>query len=169
MQKLLCKSKNGLNVTYDPVHSHAATHLADTPQLKDLVSEIVTSIDLDGQEVKKHFKMGRVVGACDVVEINDNDEIVYGVRRNREDDGLVPFTKTTSAQPCQDVTVQLLPQKDGTYILSSAWIGTFDDDDEPFPQSSNATERSIEYWKRWAFVYGSQEILPGTETAIRPW
>jgi hypothetical protein len=169
MQKLLYKSKNGVSVTYDPVHSHAATHLKDTPQLAILVAEVVGNMDLTGQEVAKHVDLGRVVGTCDVVAVDETDEIVYGVRKNRDDDGLVPFTKTREAEPCPYVAVHLLPQEDGTYILSSAWIGTFDDDDEPFPQSPNATNRSAEYWKHFAFVYGSQEMIPGTQTTSRPW
>lgn len=169
MQKPLCKSKNGVTATYDPIHSHAATHLQDTPELKDLVIEVVASLNLTGQKIARHFDLGRIVGTTDVVAVDDTDEMVYGMRKNREDDGLVPFTKTRRAKPCSYVTIQLAPQNDGTYELTSAWIGTFDDDDEPFPQSPNATERSVEYWRHWAFVYGSQEIVPGTETKICPW
>ncbi len=168
-QQLLGSSKNGVKVTYDPVHSHAATHLQDTAQLKSLVVEVIGGMDLNGQVVARHVDMGRIVGTSDVVDVDETDKIIYAVRKNRQDDGLVPFTKTRKAQPCQYVTVQLVPQADGSYKLSSAWIGTFDEDDEPFPQSSRATKRSVEYWQRFAFVWGSQEIVPGTETANHPW
>ena len=104
-----------------------------------------------------------------MVEVDDSDEIVYGVRINREDDGLVPFTKSRPAKPCPFVTIQLHPQPDDTYILASAWIGPWDEDDQPFPQSPHATAKSVEYWRRYAFVYGSQEIIPGTETPDAPW
>lgn len=168
MQKLLGTSKNGVQVTYDPVHSHAATHLEDTPQLEGLVAEIVADLDMNGQTVAKHIDMGRVVGTCDVVATDETDEIVYGVRKNRADDGLVLFTKTRAAEPCQYVTVQLVPQHNNTYELTSAWIGTFDDD-EPFPGSKKANNQSVAYWRVHAFVYGSQEIIAGTETTARPW
>lgn len=167
--KILCKSKNGVSVTYDPTGSHAATHLEDTPQLADLVTEVVSHMELTGQKVAHHVDMGRVVGTCDVVTVDDTDEIVYGVRKNRDEDGLVPFTKSRQAEPCPYVTVHLVPKEDGTYELLSAWIGTFDDDDQPFPQSPLATDKSVEFWEHLAFVYGSQEIVPGTETTIRPW
>lgn len=169
MQKFLCKSKNGIRVTYDPISSHAATHLEDTPQLADLVTELIGTLELTGQTIKRHFDMGRNVGTTDVISVDKTDVIVYGVRKNREDDGLVPFTKSRPAEPCQYVTIQLSPKNDGTYELLSAWIGTFDDGDQPFPQSPSATDKSIEFWSRLAFVYGSQEIIPGTETSIRPW
>lgn len=67
--------------------------------------------------------------------------------------------------------MHLIPQADGTYVLSSAWIGIFGgkNEDEPFPQSPDATNRSIDFWNKRAFVYGSQEIVPGTVTTARPW
>ncbi len=160
-QQPLGVSKNGVKVTYDAVNSHAATHLEDTPQLKSLVREVVESMELNGQEIKTHVDMGRIVGTCDVVDVNETDDIIYGVRKNRWDDGLVPFTKTREAEPCRHVAIQLVPQEDGTYELSSAWIGTFDeDDDEPFPQSPNATKRSAEYWNCHAFVWGAKKFCP---------
>lgn len=168
MQKFLCKSKNGVSVTYDPVHSHAATHLEDTPQLAGLVAEVTGNMDLTGQAVAQHVDLGRIIGTCDVVAVDETDSIIYGIRKNRYDDGLVPFTNTRKAQSCRYVTVQLVPKRDGTYELLSAWIGTWDDD-EPFPLSQNANARSIDYWSHFAFVLGSQEIVPGTRSTTRPW
>jgi len=112
--------------------------------------------------------MGRTVGTSDVVEVDESDEIVYGNRKNRDDDGLVPFVKTRQAQPSPFVSVYLVPQPDETYELSSAWIGTYGDD-EPFPGSVYANEKSADYWHHHAFVYGIQEIVEGTETLISPW
>lgn len=161
-----------MRVLYDPVHSHAATHLNDTPNLKALVQELISSLELTGEEIARHFDMGRVVGTCDVVMVDDSDEIVYAVRKNREDDGPVPFVKNRQGDPCPYVAVHLAPQADGTYILSSAWIGKFGTigvDDEPFPLAKDANERSAAFWDKHAFIYGSQEITPGTETKERPW
>ena len=169
MLDIIATSKNGVEVMYDPIHSHAATHLDDTPGLKQLVQELVGDLELTGQEIARHYDMKRVVGVCDVVNIEDTDEIVYGVRKNREDDGLVPFVKNREGDPCKLVAIHLVPQPDHSYILSSTWIGPFTDDDEPFPLSKNANEKSIDFWNRRAFVYGSQEIIAGTETNVRPW
>jgi hypothetical protein len=144
-------------------------HIEDTPELASLVKEVVGTLALSGQELAQHFDLGRVVGTCDVVNVTDSDELVYGIRKNREDDGLVPFVKNRQGDPCPYVAVHLLPQPDKSYILSSAWIGTFGEDDEPFPQSQDANERSVDFWNRHAFVYGSQEIMPSTETANKPW
>src|ERR1017187_8356671 len=111
MQKFLCKSKNGVSVIYDPTYSHAATHLEDATQLASLVTEAVGTMDLTGQKVTQHFDMGRIVGTCDVIAVDETDGIIYGVRKNRDDDGLVPFTKSREAEPCPYVTVQLAPNK----------------------------------------------------------
>lgn len=168
-KELLAVSKNGVAVHYDPIYSHAATHFEDTPQLKELVQEIIEGLELQGQEIATHLDMGRVVGTCDVVEVDDTDQILYGKRKNRDEDGLVPFTKSRQGESCRNVAVHLVPQNDGGYILSSAWIGTFGEDDEPFPGSPHATERSVDFWSKRAFVYGSQEIVAGTETTKKPW
>ena len=167
--EVFAESKNGVKVKYDTVNSHAVTHFEDTPHLKELVKEVVSNIILEGQEVASHIDVGRVVGTCDVVDVDETDEIVYGKRKNRDDDGLVPFKKSWQGEPCSKVAVHLLPQTENTYILSSAWIGTFGEDDEPFPESLNANERSVNFWNQHAFVYGSQEITEGTETTARPW
>jgi hypothetical protein len=168
--KFIGKSHNGVSVAYEPIYSHAATHFEDTPQLEKLVAEVIKDLNLTGESVTKHFDMGRIIGTCDVVDVDESDEIVYGQRKNRASDGLVPFTKSRKGSPCQYVAVQLLPQSKDLYILASAWIGTFDPkEDQPFPNSPDATSESISYWDTHAFVYGSQEIVPGTQTPIRPW
>lgn len=167
--ELIACSANDINVIYDTVHSHAATHLEDTPQLKELVREVIEGMILEDKEVATYVDMGREVGTCDVVAVDESDKIVYGKRKNRTDDGYVPFTKSRGGDPCPYVSVHLIKQPNEDYILSSTWIGTYGDDDEPFPQSPNASERSISFWKKHAFVWGSQEIQPGTLREDCPW
>lgn len=166
--EFLCNSANGKKVFFDNVDSHASTHLEDTPQLKNLVTEVISNMDLGEQEIATHVDMGRVIGVCDVVDTDEKDEIIYGVRKNRKEDGLVPFTKTRKARPCSSVAIHLMLKPDNSYELLSTWIGEFGND-EPFPQSPDATSRSIDFWSKRAFVYGSQEIVLGTETSFRPW
>ena len=163
------KSKNGISVFVDPLHSHAVTHLKDTPHLKELVIEAISNLELRGKEVARHVEMGRFVGICDVVKVGADDTLIYGVRKNRDNDGLVPFVKNREGDPCSYVALHIVPLEDKTYLLSSAWIGLFGGDDEPFPQSPDATPRSVAYWNKHAFIYGSQEIMAGTETPVCPW
>lgn len=53
------------------------------------------------------------------------------MQKNRVDDGLIPFVKNRDGEHCPFVTIVLLRQSNGTYHLSSAWIGVIDD--MPFP------------------------------------
>lgn len=147
----LCISKNNKKVFYDPVGSHAATHFDDTPNLKEIVSEIVSGMDLTDEIVAKEFDMNRPVGDCDVVEIDESDVIVYAMRKNREDQGRVPFTKSRSTTPSSLVSVYLVQESEDSYELSSAWIGELDS--PPFPEMENATNESIPYWSKRAFVW----------------
>lgn len=166
----LCRSKNDVEVVYDPIYSHAATHFEDTQQLKTLVIEILQNMILEGEKIATHVDMGRIVGTCDVVEVDDIDEIVYGVRKNRTEEGHVPFTKTREPKPCCSVAVVLDRKTPDLYELSSAWIGTYgEDEDEPFPNAPDANERSKDFWNKHAFVWGSQEIQPGTLLLDCPW
>lgn len=166
---LLCKTKDNFEVYYDPISSHAATHFNDAPNLKELVIELLEGLETGGKEIARHFDMGKPIGTMDVVRVDDTDELVYATRMNRESDGLVPFVKSRKGNPCPYVAVHLVPQLNGVYILESAWIGTFGGDDEPFPMAKDATPRSVEFWSKHAFVWGSQGIEPESVTTTRPW
>jgi len=169
MQKyeLLCKSTNDKNIVFDPINSHTATHFNDAPKLRSLAEELLSNMALEGELVAKDFDMGRTIGNSDVVEIDDSDVIVYAMRKSREDQGYVPFTKSRTSQPSQIISVYLIRKDDETYELSSTWIGELDS--PAFPQMHNATEDSIPYWEKHAFVWESQEIIPGTKITNRPW
>ncbi|MDB5184788.1 MAG: hypothetical protein JWN38_596 [Candidatus Saccharibacteria bacterium] len=166
-QEFLCITQNGVSVSYDPIDSHAATHFDDTPQLKELVIEVLTTSTLVADREAFDIDLGRVVGTTDVVTVDTSDEIVYAVRKNRDDNEYVPFTKSRPAEPSSWVTVSLDKQPDGHYILFSAWIGRYDD--PPFPGTEYETPESRPYWTEHAFVWGSQVIKPGTETTTCPW
>ena len=169
MQKFefLCKSANDKKIVFDPINSHTATHFNDAPKLRSLAEELFSNITLEEDLIAKEFDMGRIIGDSDVVEIDGSDEIVYAMRKSREDQGYVPFTKSRPSQPSQIMSIYLVRKDDETYELSSTWIGEFDS--PAFPQMDNATEESIPYWQNHAFVWGSQETIPGTEITNHPW
>ena len=167
MYRELCVSKNGKQVYFDSEHSHAATHFADTPQLKALVREVLQNTNIEDENLEFDLDMGREIGTCDVVETDTTDVIVYALRKNRTEQGYVPFTKSRPAQPDSNISISLVADTDGTYHLSSAWIGTWDD--PPFPGQPHATPERRPYWSTHAFVWGSQEIEPGSELRNCPW
>lgn len=168
-RELLATSANGRKVYYRNPHSHAALHFQDTPGLREAAAEAVRGMTLTEKDLGTQVDLGRIVGACDVVSTTPDDEIIYGVRNQRFQDGLVPFVKHRQGDPTSSVALHLVLQEDGSYDLSSSWFGVYDGDDEPFPQAPEATPRSVSYWDSHAFVYGSQAIEPGTETTEKPW
>jgi hypothetical protein len=167
MNERLCVSRNGKYVYYDSVNSHAAAHFADTPQLKGLAVEVLENRDIHNDSLEFDLDMGRTVGTCDVVETDETDDLVYALRKNHLEQGFVPFTKSRAAQPDSHISISLIANKDGTYQLSSAWIGAWDD--PPFPQQPNATAESKQYWSKHAFVWGGQAIEPGSAINNCPW
>ena len=166
-EELLCTSKNNKRVIFDPLSSHTATHFKDTPKLRELVEELLSNMVIDGHLIAKDFDLGQIIGDSDVVEVNDTDELIFAMRKNREDQGFVPFTKSRPPQPSRLLSIYLAYKDSGTYELLSSWIGEFES--PPFPLMNNATAHSIPYWTKHAFVWGSQEIIPGTENYKRPW
>ncbi len=163
----ICKSANSKSVMYNPVNSHTARHFKDAPRLKGLIEELLSQMVLKGDLIAKDVDMGRMIGNSDVVEIDESDEIIYAMRKSREDQGYVPFTKSRNPQPSQFISIYLVRKDSNTYELSSAWIGEYES--PAFPQMNNASADSIPYWEKHAFAWGSQEIIPGTEITNCPW
>jgi hypothetical protein len=165
--EMLCISKDEKNIYYDTERSHAATHFADTPGLRDLVIEVLGKRIVAGNDLWFTTALDTVIGTSDVVDVDESDDIIYAIRKNRTEQGYVPFTKSRLAQESSYVSIALEDRGAETYSVSSAWIGTWDD--PPFPQQPHATAESIPYWNTHAFVWGSQEIESGTEIPTRPW
>lgn len=99
--------------------------------------------------------------------MEEKDDIVYALRKNRQEQGYVPFTKSRKAQLNSHVSMHLNKIDSDNYELASAWIGEMDS--PPFPEDPNATADSSEYWSKHAFVWGSQEIISGSEQIVCPW
>ncbi len=158
-------SANNIKVWYDPVCSHAATHIQDTPTLLGLAQEVISQTTVTGPYMQFHVDFGRTVGTTDLVQNKPSDEIVYAKRKNREN--YTVFNKTQQAQPCSIVTVALEEQDDGTYELVSTWIGP--SDSPSLPGTEREVPESKEFWAKHAFAWGNQEIQPGSETMHCPW
>ncbi|HSH56106.1 MAG TPA: hypothetical protein VK983_04755 [Candidatus Limnocylindrales bacterium] len=162
--ELLGQMRDGVDVVYDNQSSHAATHFADTPGLRELVQEVIGHTVSTGEPMWFETDMGREVGTTDLVETDEQDDIVYDKRIGRE--GYSRFTRSQQPAPCRLVTVALELFRDGQYELTSAWIGPVG---VPFPDAPVATRESQVYWSCHALVWGSQEIQPGSERPDCPW
>jgi hypothetical protein len=165
--ELLCVSANGKNIVFDPFNSHTATHFNDDPTLRGVAEELLTGMTLEGDLIAKDVDMGKIVGNSDVVETDDKDDIVYAMRKNREDQGYVPFTKSQSSQPSTKISIYLVKKDYKIYELSSVWVGEYES--PMFPQMNNATAESVSYWRKHAFVWGSQEIISSSILTKCPW
>ncbi len=163
-REFFARSKNGIEVTYDPVHSHASTHFEDTPQIRPYVKSILEKTDISGDIMEFDANTGQPLGMSDLVETNESDAIVYAIRKNR--DRHIRFTKSQQPQPSSMVAITLKRLDDRSYDLYSAWLGS---QTPPTPNSPHANAESKPFWSRHALVWGNQEIQPGTETSKCPW
>ena len=71
-----------------------------------------------------------------------------------------------SPEPTQKVTVILKAGDAGDYVLITAFIGA---SAEPEPWDRNATPQSVAFWNSHALVWGSEPVVPGTETDRCSW
>lgn len=163
-KQLIGRTKNNKSVYVDTEDSHAATHIADTPDLLRAVQELLPSLAPDEDSVCLATDMGRVIGLSDLVETNEDDKILYAKRLNR--DNYTRFALNREAEPSNFVTVVLQKDPDGNYELWSAWIGLVT---PQFPGDKFADPESISFWQKHALVWGNQAIQPGTEKEEWPW
>lgn len=163
-RELFATSKNGIRVMYDPLHSHASTHFADTPQILPFVKQIIENTGITGDIMEFDTDTGQPIGMSDLVETDENDTIVYAIRKNR--DRHTRFTKSRQPQLSSMITISLTRLDEQTYDLYSAWLGP---NSPPTPNSPLANAMSKPFWSKHALAWGRQEIQPGTETTICPW
>lgn len=108
---------------------------------------------------------GHIIGETTCVTTTSEDEVVYAQRPKRF--GLTRFVKDRLPEPCSTV-VLILKVADGQpgYVLVTAFIGG---KPEPEPWDRNATTKSREFWSNNGLVWGSEPVIPGTETSECPW
>ncbi|HEX8763155.1 MAG TPA: hypothetical protein VF733_05360 [Candidatus Saccharimonadales bacterium] len=164
-REYIAKSQNDKVVWVDTINSHAATHIADTPKLKELAAEVLSQTILSQDYHQLHKDLGRIVGTCDLIANQPGDEIVYAKRLNRNE--YTVFNKTRPPQPSSLVTVAVEKRDDDTYELVSAWVGP--SDSPSFPGTERETAESKEFWSNHSLAWGRQEVQPETLTTICPW
>lgn len=157
----LGKLKSGESVfdRDDYSHLHTGVH--------ELLPEVFEQITAGGKKfIVTTVDLGRVVGQSTRVLTDENDEIVFVQRVGRK--GLTRFVKNRVAENSSQVTIVLkrdlsLPK----YTLLTAWIGS-QSELEPWDPKADY-DKSAEFWSRNALIYGSEKVVPGTETKICPW
>lgn len=143
---------------------------------ESLLPEALSRIESQGRKFfAEVVDLGRVIGENICVATSDTDEIVFAKTREFPD-RMTRFVKNREPEACNSLVVILKADDKGGYILITAFIGW---GVEPHPEdwkhfvkqadSSAAREMSKIFWNSHAFVWGSQEIIPGTETKICTW
>lgn len=163
-KEFLANTADGYSVYYEPSNSHAATHFADSPKLKETVIKHLPNINLEGKKTRVEIDTGEIVGLDGCVETSDRDEIVYALRPHR--DRYSRFVKNRAAEPTSWIVVSVEKEDDDTATLYTAFVGRLT---PSFPGGDFLSEQSKEYWSKHALAWGSQEVLPETVTSICPW
>ena len=113
--------KQGNTIILDYKNTHVEYHLLETPNLIDLVKEVLPTIETNGQDqVIIERDIGRIIGTTNLVETDDTDEIVYAKRIGRET--YSRFVKNRQLIPTSYLVVVLRKASNG-YILWTAMCG----------------------------------------------
>ncbi len=163
MNHHLTTTKNGFKVYVDMEASHASTHFAHHPKLIDAVIKAITAIDAVENIIRLEMDMGEEIGTTDLVETSDQDEIVYAKRPLRT--SYSRFVKNKKSRPTSWITIDIRKSGD-VYNLYTAFVGRLT---PSFPGGNYLPEQSRDFWANHALVWGSQEIVAGTETTQCPW
>lgn len=161
-KEFLCKSANGADVFIDLEHTNIGLHILENANLVELVKEAIERSELEGKKVALEVDLGRVVGTTSMVEITEQDEIVYAKRLDR--DKYSKFVKNRELVPTSKVVV-ILFQEEHAYLVWSAWCG------ELLPQESDGKggmRTSREFKNSHALVYDPKIVQAGTETKQAP-
>lgn len=138
-----------------PVFDRPDSHLHES--VGEIIEEVLAKVETDAAFHREIVDMGRVVGQSTCVETTPYDWIVYAQRPDRQ--GPTRFVKQREPQDCKSVVVAL-KKGPGGYLLLSAYIGWHDHLE---PWHKKATDEDAEFWTNHALVWGSEEVVPGTE------
>ncbi|MCI0597682.1 hypothetical protein L0Y34_01245 [Candidatus Parcubacteria bacterium] len=153
--KLLGTLQNG-----ERVFDRPRSHLHENPALLKYLAHALIRIEPNNRPfIVEAVDFGQIIGESNCIETTPEDEIVFARRPRRA--GLTRFVKNKERVPTSQLTAILLKTDEG-YILISAFLGP---KAEPEPWDKNATEASEKFWNTHAVVWGTEDIIPGTETS----
>lgn len=147
----------------EPVYDRYNSHLHR--EIQELLPEVFAGVSGAGRFIVREHDFGRIVGKSSCVATSGSDEVCYAQRPKRA--GLTRFVKNRQAEP-SDKAVVILKRDDYEpyYVLITAFIGGIAAKE---PWDSRATDEDREFWNSHALVWGSEEVVLGSETVACPW
>lgn len=143
----------------EAVFDRVNSHIHSSPSLDALLPRALETVDAAGQEfIAMSVSHESPIGETSCIETSTDDKIIYAQRTGRT--GLTRFVLERSASPTSELTVVMKKIPEG-YILLTAYVGG---KSEVEPWDARATQASTEFWSNHALVWGTEEIIPGTET-----
>ncbi len=135
------------------------SHMHNVEIVKAHLPHILSTIESNGNTFIKHIAdTGEIIGTTACVATTDTDEIVYAQRVERR--GLTRFVKNKEPEPTSNITVVMTKIPEG-FLLLTAYVGN----GAPVePWDPKADEAAQAFWNSHALVWGSEPIVPGTET-----
>ena len=127
------------------------------------MKKVISDLDILEKMICIEKQMDEYIGCTDLVETKEGDEIVYALRPLRSI--YSRFVKNKKSVPSKWVTLNIRKEKE-MYVLHTAFVGRLT---PSFPGDDYLPDQSKEFWACHALVWGSQEIIPGSETDKCPW
>lgn len=165
MKKFFTKTKNRIDVYYDPKNSHASTHFRECEGLENFVKQTIENFEATKQEERFETDMGVQTGFSDLIKVEEGDETFYAIRELR--DKYSHFVKNKQPEPTTFITTCLFMEKDGSYNLYTAWVGKMVPSFPSGPEDTNIQGK--EFWEKHALAVGKQKIREETITTNCPW
>jgi hypothetical protein len=134
-------------------------HLHNSETVEKYLPLALEMIDSESRDfIVETVNFGEEIGVSNCVETTSDDEIIYAVRPKRR--GPTRFVKNREGEPTSEFTV-ILKKVDEGYIVITAFPGP---KAEREPWDPMAGDEAKEYWSNHAIVWGTEEVLPGSES-----
>lgn len=162
MREFLTTSNNNQPVYVDVEKTNLALHIVENPDLLTYIKEAIEQREVIGKKVALEVDLGRTIGTTSMVEVSDEDEVVYAKRIGRE--RYSKFVKNRDLVPTSWVVAILFKDQD-CYLVWSGWCGRLLPQE---PDGSGGTRTSREFDQTHAMVYDPNIIQMDTLCTYPP-
>jgi hypothetical protein len=149
------------------VRDRFSSHLHQQGNIEQLLSEAVGTIEPNDRSfIVESVDFEHQIGVSNCVSTTQEDSIIFAQRKGRG--GLTRFALNRNPEPTSHLSFGLKRDEDGgkpQYICMFAFIGP---KAEPEPWDKNMSPESKVFWQTHALAWGSEPVIPGTETSESP-